>query len=169
MRWRRGLKSETSSFNPFDPIQDTERVYPGRRLASLSRFNPFDPIQDTERWAGKPPACSPGRVSTHSIRYRILKAGVDRAPWRVDVGFNPFDPIQDTESIRCLPVRWIDLVVSTHSIRYRILKGLLERIVSVRAISFNPFDPIQDTERAVVSVWSSTGIWFQPIRSDTGY
>ena len=38
------------------------------------------------------------KVSTHSIRYRILK-GLQELQGRIgDRGFNPFDPIQDTES-----------------------------------------------------------------------
>ena len=37
-------------------------------------------------------------VTTHSIRYRILK-GVDGVGGlSVNRGYNPFDPIQDTES-----------------------------------------------------------------------
>ena len=61
-------------------------------------------------------------VSTHSIRYRILKESMIVLPNISQLSFNPFDPIQDTESQRlcCGRPRWS---------------------------SFNPFDPIQDTER----------------------
>ena len=40
---------ETRGFNPFDPIQDTERCYCVARVGDVDCFNPFDPIQDTER------------------------------------------------------------------------------------------------------------------------
>ena len=66
-------------------------------------------------------------VSTHSIRYRILKGSTStqtRQPrWR----FNPFDPIQDTESD-------------------------LQQVEGAELRGFNPFDPIQDTESLVVTM-----------------
>ena len=65
----------SSSFNPFDPIQDTERL--------------FILVMDDFRFS----------VSTHSIRYRILK--VSKLPHKTcsTYCFNPFDPIQDTERL----------------------------------------------------------------------
>ena len=36
-------------------------------------------------------------VSTHSIRYRILKDRLSLTRRPTAPGFNPFDPIQDTE------------------------------------------------------------------------
>ena len=86
-------------------------------------------------------------VSTHSIRYRILKVRHRRVVAEARQGFNPFDPIQDTESWQCgtdgsfvgrfnpfdpiqdtercgIATQHINhMAVSTHSIRYRILKG----------------------------------------------
>ena len=85
------------------------------------------------------------RVSTHSIRYRILKDITSSA--------------QQVSGNR----------VSTHSIRYRILKVTCQsRAVSVHH-SFNPFDPIQDTESRKGSSYGRDLLRFQPIRSDTGY
>ena len=37
-------------------------------------------------------------VTTHSIRYRILKADIESEAEEADTCYNPFDPIQDTES-----------------------------------------------------------------------
>ena len=62
-------------------------------------------------------------VSTHSIRYRILKVATSRLSVYSSVCFNPFDPIQDTESF----ANYARPCALSHS--------------------FNPFDPIQDTER----------------------
>ena len=62
-------------------------------------FNPFDPIQDTESGTGDGVSWPGVQVSTHSIRYRILK---EAAKATLDVtaqSFNPFDPIQDTERL----------------------------------------------------------------------
>ena len=61
------------------------------------------------------------QVTTHSIRYRILKVGERQGPGPV-------------------------YLVTTHSIRYRILKAWLECGSSTSRRSYNPFDPIQDTE-----------------------
>ena len=85
------------------------------------------------------------KVSTHSIRYRILKVSVGYASKQATPGFNPFDPIQDTE--RRVPARDCNSasLVSTHSIRYRILK---------------------DRDQPRLCLASPK---FQPIRSDTGY
>ena len=61
-------------------------------------FNPFDPIQDTESLPGGYSSHRRDLVSTHSIRYRILKV-LDRGKLTLTTtSFNPFDPIQDTES-----------------------------------------------------------------------
>ena len=84
------------------------------------------------------------RVSTHSIRYRILKDGSE---WE------------------CLGMGG----VSTHSIRYRILKAKLLTQVLYHDQGFNPFDPIQDTERSNLYRQQLLAREFQPIRSDTGY
>ena len=67
-------------------------------------------------------------VSTHSIRYRILKVSNVDDDLDNPIGFNPFDPIQDTESVQRIGD-------------------------ATRHLSFNPFDPIQDTERSL-----STGL-----------
>ena len=40
-------------YNPFDPIQDTERVAVSSASASNRGYNPFDPIQDTESASGR--------------------------------------------------------------------------------------------------------------------
>ena len=84
-------------------------------------------------------------VSTHSIRYRILK-GTHQGR-------------QDTSPQG----------VSTHSIRYRILKATTDCCRSTTPTRFNPFDPIQDTESAKIAVEADKSQMFQPIRSDTGY
>ena len=47
------------SFNPFDPIQDTERRAAQRYHWPRTGFNPFDPIQDTESLSGAR-GCSEG-------------------------------------------------------------------------------------------------------------
>ena len=60
-------------------------------------------------------------VSTHSIRYRILKGAVGTLRKGILSSFNPFDPIQDTESA-------------------------LLMMRQPKKNCFNPFDPIQDTE-----------------------
>ena len=88
---------------------------------SISSYNPFDPIQDTERYYHRAGSIQCDRVTTHSIRYRILK-GVRASP------------------------QLAGLKVTTHSIRYRILKALLCLLVVGQLASYNPFDPIQDTE-----------------------
>ena len=36
-------------FNPFDPMQDTERKRGKEETLKAQGFNPFDPMQDTER------------------------------------------------------------------------------------------------------------------------
>ena len=61
-------------------------------------------------------------VTTHSIRYRILKVPESRSGIR-----------RQNQ-------------VTTHSIRYRILKDLEYISQNNEAPSYNPFDPIQDTE-----------------------
>ena len=108
-------------------------------------YNPFDPIQDTESWSEDMPAQPMGNVTTHSIRYRILKDSTGNVVASSLWGYNPFDPIQDTES--------------SHT-------WALGRSVPPR---YNPFDPIQDTE----SYRGASSLVFlealQPIRSDTGY
>ena len=43
---------ERPGFNPFDPIQDTERAGATTPAGSTASFNPFDPIQDTESRGG---------------------------------------------------------------------------------------------------------------------
>ena len=68
------LRGLQPSFNPFDPIQDTERGIGGWLAILGPGFNPFDPIQDTERSGTPQAALASALVSTHSIRYRILKA-----------------------------------------------------------------------------------------------
>ena len=83
-------------------------------------------------------------VSTHSIRYRILKGGYSVKLTAGSTRFNPFDPIQDTESI---------CKVDTDSLSH----------------CFNPFDPIQDTESTFLIQKEPIFFKFQPIRSDTGY
>ena len=42
----------------------------------MASFNPFDPIQDTERYFYRQNLLKRLLVSTHSIRYRILKGGL---------------------------------------------------------------------------------------------
>ena len=64
-------------------------------------------------------------VTTHSIRYRILKAPLLIGLAKELLGYNPFDPIQDTESLPIQPS-----------------PGVL-------SFCYNPFDPIQDTERSM--------------------
>ena len=61
-------------------------------------------------------------VSTHSIRYRILKL------------------------VELAGVLGGIKLVSTHSIRYRILKLVVADDGEIGLHRFNPFDPIQDTE-----------------------
>ena len=63
-----------------------------------------------------------GTVSTHSIRYRILKVVIVSEAVASRTSFNPFDPIQDTESAVLCGEAIHGYQVSTHSIRYRILK-----------------------------------------------
>ena len=83
-------------------------------------------------------------VSTHSIRYRILKEGKEY-------------------------LNGATKEVSTHSIRYRILKVALGAGAGGRGHGFNPFDPIQDTESRDSVGGGGKSDKFQPIRSDTGY
>ena len=54
------------SYNPFDPIQDTERDDQCGGPIRTPRYNPFDPIQDTERLAGE--GKQPTRVALQPIR-----------------------------------------------------------------------------------------------------
>ena len=135
------------SYNPFDPIQDTESRYFCARASYLSEsYNPFDPIQDTERTQGRGHPHRPSLVTTHSIRYRILKgqeAQRQRPPG--ETGYNPFDPIQDTERVVTAD--------DSHAHIY----------------GYNPFDPIQDTESVEWEIIVNTEAKLQPIRSDTGY
>ena len=84
-------------------------------------------------------------VTTHSIRYRILKEDKPQLDAVAIPGYNPFDPIQDTERSKSAGP------YTTGVPRY------------------NPFDPIQDTERWVVAVHVAGVPSLQPIRSDTGY
>ena len=79
-------------------------------------FNPFDPIQDTERLGEASHRLALGEVSTHSIRYRILKERM-------------LDFLLDY---------WLQ--VSTHSIRYRILK-VREWYFGMNLLQ--PFQPIR--------------------------
>ena len=95
-------------------------------FTSSNRYNPFDPIQDTERPGGLGDHLRPGGVTTHSIRYRILKGADETVVRGLADGYNPFDPIQDTERLNRLAGS------SFHSPCY------------------NPFDPIQDTESSSV-------------------
>ena len=108
-------------------------------------------------------------VSTHSIRYRILKVFALFVGMPDPQRFNPFDPIQDTESSRILfraeSVRCFnpfDPIQDTES-------RLVSSPVDPGLRRFNPFDPIQDTESIIelMNVWKP--LTFQPIRSDTGY
>ena len=137
--------------------------------APLASFNPFDPMQDTESRSSSELRLHEYRVSTHSIRCRILKDFLqptnpssyfgfnpfdpmqDTERYIVSLKeklwlcFNPFDPMQDTESYGIRPDRsWLD--VSTHSIRCRILKVFSKISGSATFLGFNPFDPMQDTE-----------------------
>ena len=132
------------------------------------RFNPFDPIQDTERAIGQRSSGRSRRVSTHSIRYRILKAPGLTSGRGGGQRFNPFDPIQDTESGR------ITLLCALHTsfnpfdpIQDTERSSLSATFANTRC--FNPFDPIQDTERVWRADEASGEARFQPIRSDTGY
>ena len=101
-------------------------------------------------------------VSTHSIRYRILKAPRSPSKPTNHRCFNPFDPIQDTESLPVLRSGHQPRLVSTHSIRYRILKGRGTCRPVTSSTGFNPFDPIQDTERFTMISPSSSRISFNP-------
>ena len=85
-------------------------------------------------------------VSTHSIRYRILKVPRDMVARLLSHGVS-------THSIRYRILKEIlkgALAninnVSTHSIRYRILKVRPPPYLVHQLEGFNPFDPIQDTE-----------------------
>ena len=54
-----GRVNPHSSYNPFDPIQDTESFQVAlQALAVAPSYNPFDPIQDTESTLG---------IASHSI------------------------------------------------------------------------------------------------------
>ncbi len=63
-------------------------------------YNPFDPIQDTERMLKGRLAMADSAVTTHSIRYRILKEVTSLTAQERAESYNPFDPIQDTERER---------------------------------------------------------------------
>ena len=52
-------------------------------------FNPFDPIQDTESAQMQDGNEGKGAVSTHSIRYRILKEALGVGDNRVGYLFQP--------------------------------------------------------------------------------
>ena len=117
------LIQSSHRFNPFDPIQDTERIWSNK---SSTHRHWFQPIRsDTGYWkqGGQARWVYVYRVSTHSIRYRILKAVMQHH----DAALGQ---------------------VSTHSIRYRILKVRRTMQPAIWLVSFNPFDPIQDTERS---------------------
>ena len=101
-------------------------------------------------------------VSTHSIRYRILKALFNTSLVLQLDSFNPFDPIQDTERLLQEGVRLAAEPVSTHSIRYRILKVSDCFCEAPVRIGFNPFDPIQDTESFATTVLRSPSTCFNP-------
>ena len=63
----------------------------------VKSYNPFDPIQDTESDLRVPPGDVEAHVTTHSIRYRILKDRFHHTILDSFKCYNPFDPIQDTE------------------------------------------------------------------------
>ena len=92
------------------------------QYALSAGYNPFDPIQDTESSRAGRGLARPGGVTTHSIRYRILKERMAGGFKAMGHGYNPFDPIQDTESSSGAIPTNSKSKVTTHSIRYRILK-----------------------------------------------
>ena len=110
------------SYNPFDPIQDTERPILISPRRSPTCYNPFDPIQDTESVQGYKGGNSVAQVTTHSIRFRILKVLPPFTVLWAWPRYNPFDPIQDTERGCPRTIPGCQRQVTTHSIRFRILK-----------------------------------------------
>ena len=110
-------------------------------------------------------------VTTHSIRYRILKEDVPDEDVVEFAGYNPFDPIQDTErgSHGCGGLSPGD--VTTHSIRYRILKvwdpihrATILREVTTHSIRYRILKAGKSIVEDIVAMPE-----LQPIRSDTGY
>ena len=161
-----------TGFNPFDPIQDTETIFiPTIRSVNWRSFNPFDPIQDTETHTKPSNSNRCSNVSTHSIRYRILKH-FSKAAW------GPPTTVS-THSIRYRILKPTErgakdcrVKVSTHSIRYRILKlhiahatlvYVAPSMVSTHSIRYR----ILKLAQRPVEV--EDDVAFQPIRSDTGY
>ncbi len=91
-----GSHARSGGFKALDPMADTERA----RLAAFAvaswRFKALDPMADTER-AGALGLGSAGRVSRHSIRWRILKGWPVQVVHAHPFGFKALDPMADTE------------------------------------------------------------------------
>jgi len=61
-------------------------------------------------------------VTVGSIRWRILKEGLDAATAVSDLSYSGLDPMEDTESSILINRRDVEIVVTVGSIRWRILK-----------------------------------------------
>ena len=61
-------------------------------------FNPNDPFEDTEDKKCEVCNMKKSRVSTPTIRSRILKDDAPAVSRERGAGFNPNDPFEDTES-----------------------------------------------------------------------
>jgi len=71
------------SHNIVDPFEDTESDEVEALKDALDGHNIVDPFEDTERDSADTLAIPPGRVTTSSIRSRILKGRLECAPERV--------------------------------------------------------------------------------------
>ena len=117
----RSSRTSKGGFNPFDPMQDTERAWLFGGVSCLLLVSTHSircRILKVQPDTGRQHGC---QVSTHSIRCRILKVYICKPLILALPSFNPFDPMQDTESM--------------------ILDNL-----GIQVARFNPFDPMQDTE-----------------------
>ena len=92
------------------------------------------------------------RVSTPTIRSRILKGKTTKQEEKDERGFNPNDPFEDTESEDLARKLSKERTVSTPTIRSRILKAPSPRCPPAIDTSFNPNDPFEDTESEIYDV-----------------
>ena len=93
-------------FNQVDPFEDTESSRCDNEGAVLCSFNQVDPFEDTESTSTKLQSESLSKVSTKSIRLRILKGIYPNQGRKYFYCFNQVDPFEDTE-------RWLAMNVNS--------------------------------------------------------
>ena len=162
------LAVSVTCYNPFDPIQDTESPFglsasPFVILVTTHSIR-FRILKVCFRLSRRGGRC----VTTHSIRFRILKGFAPPPVEAHSMRYNPFDPIQDTES--CSPRALLGARP-----RYNPFDPIQDTESGMRCDgimasgSYNPFDPIQDTESRRGHAHPKHEGRLQPIRSDSGY